>query len=90
MSVVKKYRGKMTDVLKEYVKERISEPDNIQGNRIFLTHSGNCDEIALELKEIVKEVYPDKEILITRAGSTVSVHCGPGTLGILLIRKRPL
>lgn len=90
MSVCKKYRGKMTDVLKEYVKERISDVNNIDGSRIFITHSGGCDEIAKELKSIVNEVYPDKEIIISRAGCTVSVHCGPGTLGILTIRKRPL
>ena len=90
MSVVKKYRGKMNDVLKEYVKEKIADVDNIDSTRIFITHSGGCDEIAKELKEIVSKVYPDKEIIISRAGCTVSVHCGPGTLGILTIRKKPV
>ena len=90
MSVYKKYRGKMNDVLKEYVKERISDTDNIDGTRIFITHSGGCEEIAEELRKMVKEVYPDKEILVSRAGCTVSVHCGPGTLGILMIRKKTI
>ena len=27
------------------------------------------------------------EILVTRAGCTVSSHCGPNTLGILFLRK---
>jgi len=27
------------------------------------------------------------EILVTRAGSVVSSHCGPGTLGVLYIRN---
>ncbi len=90
MSVAKKYRGKMNDVFNQYVDEKIADVDNLDGNRIFITHSGNCDEIALELKEKVKAVYPDKEILITRAGCTVSSHCGPGTLGILMIRKKAI
>ena len=90
MSVAKKYRGKMSDVLKTYVKEKIEDVDNIDGNRIFITNSGNCEEIEKELEQIVKEVYPDKEIILTRAGCTVSTHCGPGTLGILMIRKRPI
>ncbi len=90
MSVAKKYRGKMSDVLKTYVKEKIEDIDNIDGNRIFITNSGNCEEIEKELEQIVKEVYPDKEIILTRAGCTVSTHCGPGTLGILMIRKRPI
>lgn len=90
MDVLKKYRGKMTDVFKQYVAEKIADKDDIAGKRIFITHSGGCDEIALELKEEVSKVFPDKEILITRAGCTVCVHCGPGTLGILFIRKSKL
>lgn len=90
MSVAKKYRGKMSDVLKTYVKEKISDVDNLDGNRIFITNSGNCEEIEKELEQIVREVYPDKEIILNRAGCTVSSHCGPGTLGILMIRKRPI
>lgn len=90
MSVAKKYRGKMSDVLKTYVKEKIADVDNLDGNRIFITNSGNCEEIEKELEQIVREVYPDKEIILNRAGCTVSSHCGPGTLGILMIRKRPI
>jgi DegV family protein with EDD domain len=90
MDVAKKYRGKMTEVLKQYVAEKIADPDTVAGNRIFITHSGACDEIAEELKATVSEVFPDKEILISRAGCTVSVHCGPGTLGILMIRKEAI
>lgn len=90
MDVCKKYRGKMNDVLKQYVSEKIADKDDIAGKRIFITHSGGCDEIALELKKQVSEVFPDKEILISRAGCTVCVHCGPGTLGILFIRKSKL
>lgn len=90
MSVAKKYRGKMTDVLKQYAEERISLDNAIIGKRIFITHSGNCDEIALELKAMIEAKYPDKEIIITRAGCTVSVHCGPGTLGVLMIRENAI
>ena len=90
MSVAKKYRGKRNDVLKEYVNEKLSEENEIIGKRIFVTHSGDCDEIAVELRDIVKAKYPDKDVLITRAGCTISVHCGPGTLGVLMIRKNAI
>ncbi len=90
MSVVKKYRGKMNDVLKQYADERIALDNAIVGKRIFVTHSGGCDEIALELKAMIEAKYPDKEVLISRAGCTVSVHCGPGTLGVLMIRENAI
>lgn len=87
MGVAKKYRGKMSEVFKQYVDEKLNDENKFIGKRIFITHSGNCDEIALELKDMVLKAYPDKEVLITRAGCTVSCHCGPGTLGVLGIRE---
>ena len=90
MSVVKKYRGKMTDVLKQYVNEKLAEENKFIGKRLFVTHSGGCEQIALELKEITEKAYPDKQVIITRAGCTVSCHCGPGTLGILGIRENDI
>ncbi len=90
MTVTKKFRGKMPEVLKQYVTEKLNDENRFIGKRIFVTHSGNCDEIAEELKAIVLEKQPDKEVLITRAGCTVSCHCGPGTLGILGIRENKI
>ena len=90
MGVAKKYRGKMSEVFKQYVDEKLNDENKFIGKRIFVTHSGNCDEIAVELKDMVLKAYPDKEVLITRAGCTVSCHCGPGTLGVLGIRENKI
>lgn len=90
MGVAKKYRGKMSEVFKQYVDEKLNDENKFIGKRIFVTHSGNCDEIAVELKDMVLKAYPDKEVLITRAGCTVSCHCGPGTLGVLGIREKKI
>ncbi len=90
MSVVKKYRGKMPEVLKQYTNERLNDENKYIGKRVFVTHSGGCDEIALELKAMVEAKYPDKEVIITQAGCTVSCHCGPGTLGVLGIRENKI
>lgn len=90
MSVVKKYRGRINDVIKQYVEERLADDNKPISSRIFLTHSGGCEEVAEELKKEVLAKYPDKEVLITHAGCTVCVHCGPGTLGILMIREHAI
>lgn len=90
MSVLKKYRGRLNDVIKQYVEERLSDDNKPISSRIFLTHSGGCEEIAEQLKKEVLEKYPDKEVIITHPGCTVCVHCGPGTLGILMIREHAI
>lgn len=90
MAVNKKYRGKLADVLKMYCKDRLKNESDIDLRHVFITHSG-CDEKTVnEIAEQVRETVPFKNVYITRAGCTVSAHCGPGTLGVLFIRKTPL
>lgn len=87
MGVGKKYRGSLDKCLQEYVADRLNGRDDIDTTRIFITHSGISEErIALVKAEIEKYMHFD-EVLITRAGCTISAHCGPNTLGILFVRK---
>lgn len=90
MGVGKKYRGKYAGVLKEYVAERLADIDNIESGRIFVTHAGVDEEIVNAVAAQVKETGHFKEVLVTRAGCTISSHCGASTLGILFIRKSPI
>ena len=90
MGVGKKYRGKYADVLKEYVAERLADKDDIDLDRVFVTHSGGDSQPVDEIVKLVKETLPFKEVYVTRAGCTISSHCGPNTLGVLFIRKTPL
>ncbi len=87
MGVSKKYRGTLERVLEEYVADRLSGREDIRQDRIFITHSGISQErIDLVKAAIEKHMHFD-EIFITRAGCTISSHCGPNTLGILFVRK---
>lgn len=87
MGVGKKYRGKFPSVLQKYIAERIGDASDIELDRIFVTHAG-CDEaIVAQCVEQVKSLAPFKEVLVTRAGCTISSHCGRNTLGVLFIRK---
>jgi fatty acid-binding protein DegV len=89
MDVSKKYRGKYGEVLKQYVSERLADIQNIDLTRIFVTHAGCADEIVNDVYEQVKATANFKEIIVNRAGCTISSHCGADTLGILFIRKSP-
>ena len=90
MGVSKKYRGKFSEVLKKYVAEQIGDASDIEFDRIFVTHAG-CDEaIVSACVALVKELAPFKDVQITRAGCTISSHCGQNTLGVLFFRKQPI
>lgn len=87
MGVGKKYRGRYADVLKTYVSERLGDGSDIDNSRVFVTHAGCDEEIVKQVVEQVKEAGIFKEVFLTRAGCTVSSHCGANTLGVLFVRK---
>ena len=88
MGVGKKYRGKFSATLEKYIAERIGDASDIELDRIFVTHAGCDEDIVNKCVEQVRSIAPFKEILMTRAGCTVSSHCGRNTLGVLFIRKK--
>jgi DegV family protein with EDD domain len=90
MGVAKKYRGNYAEVLKKYIAEQIENAEDIDLSHVFVTHAG-CDAAICEsCIEIVKSLAPFGEVHLTRAGCTISSHCGRNTLGVLFIRKTPL
>ena len=90
MGVSKKYRGSFAKVLANYVKDQVGEYEDIDLKRVFVTHAGCAPDFYEACVEQVKELAPFEEIHVTRAGCTVSSHCGRNTLGVLFIKKSPL
>lgn len=90
MGVDKKYRGRFDIVSKQYVEERLTNSDDIDLDRVFITHAGCDEQLINDLVKQVKETLPFKEVFVTRAGCTISSHCGRNTLGVLFIRKSPI
>lgn len=90
MGVGKKYRGKFEKVLPGYVADRLTNGEDICLDRVFVTHAGCDPKVVESVVEAVKNTLPFKEVLVTRAGCTISSHCGANTLGVLFIRKTPV
>lgn len=87
LQVYKKYRGKMERVYRQYIEDELKDR-KIRPGHIFLTESGEIDPDVLEqLLTLVKELSGCREVHHTRAGCTVSSHCGPRTLGVLFIEE---
>lgn len=85
MHATKKYRGKMERVIPEYVKDMMPALEKAKTDRVFITHSG-CDQAVIDgVKAQLESLNRFKEIHITRAGSVITSHCGPGTLGVLYV-----
>lgn len=87
MQVGKKYRGSLERSVLAYVQNRLEGRTDICTDRIFITHSGVPEALIDRVREQIQALQPFREVLVTRAGSTITSHCGPGTLGILFFRK---
>lgn len=86
MDASKKYRGKIESVIMSYAKDMEEDLKTAKSDRVFITHSGCPDSTITQVREYLESLNHFDEILITRAGSVISSHCGPGTLGVLYIR----
>ena len=87
MGVVKKYRGKYEKCLASYVKERLAGREDIDRKTLFVTKTEVSDVCYEAVMAAVTENGNFENTYETTAGCTVSCHCGPGTLGVLFVRK---
>ena len=83
----KKYRGKNTRFIMDYVRDMENDLKAAVSDRVFITHSGCDREIVEEVRKYLESLGHFNEILETTAGAVISSHCGPGTLGVLFIAK---
>lgn len=83
----KKYRGKYSEIVLHYAKDMEEELLNAKSDRVFITHSGIDDDIMKSVKDYLISLNVFDSIIVTRAGSVISSHCGYGTLGVLFISR---
>lgn len=81
----KKYRGKNTRFIMDYVRDMENDLKSAVRDRVFITHSGCDREIVEDVRAYLEGLGRFDEILETTAGAVISSHCGPGTLGVLFI-----
>ena len=89
MDAAKKYRGKLDLVIESYIKDKLANYENINNDKVFITHTMDDENLYIvdKMVQFVKDNYDFKNVYTSTAGCTVSVHCGPNTLGILYIDK---
>lgn len=83
----KKYIGKMSRCLKNYINDLVAEYPAYDKTRCFITHSSADAELVEQAKQMVADLFSFEEVLETVAGSIVTSHCGRNTIGVLFISK---
>ena len=87
MVVGKKYRGTYERCLRQYLADRLRAKDEIVPQRVFITHTGVSNVAIDSILDIVRSAIPFAEVYETRAGCSITCHCGENCCGILMVRK---
>ena len=86
MKPAKKYRGNMTKVIKNYCEDTLELHNNPDLSIAFITYTSATEEMLNEAREALKK-RGFENIYETKAGATITSHCGEHTLGILYLDK---
>lgn len=86
LTVAHKARGKIDKVANIMLKKALKEGKNIDPTSLFVTHSSG-KEAAHYLKDKILANLNIDTIHIGNAGCVISSHCGPGTVGIIYMKK---
>lgn len=85
MAPTDRFRGRIKRVIPRYLARQLEGIERINPRRVFLTYTSFADEEIAPFIDLVRERGHFDEILTTTAGSVISSHCGPYTLGILFL-----
>ena len=84
LGVKEKARGTRQKGLQRMLDDFTTHLDELDPERVFVTHTTSDEDAEYLMSEIIRLAAP-KEVRITQAGSVISSHCGPGTIGIYFV-----
>ena len=87
MAVTKKYRGAIEKVVGDYVRDRLSGRKDLDTHRALLVDTCQDDRLASIARQILQEDGRFGQVVEAKAGCTIFCHSGPGTLGVVFLRK---
>lgn len=87
MGVAEKYRGSFSKCMEEYIRERLEGREDLDTSLIFITYSPTDPAYPEQARVLIEKYAHFDQVITTRAGCTVTCHCGPNTLGIIFATK---
>ena len=89
LGVGRKYRGKQSDVIRKYYDDLLPQLVKADRDAVFVSHTGRLEQSIIdEIADKVRSLGRFKNVFVTRAGSVVTIHCGPGTLGVFYMADK--
>ena len=87
MSVDKKYRGHYDKCLANYIKDRLSDREDIDRSKLILVRTEVDPAYMVAVQEALAQCGEFDVVYEAVAGCTISCHCGPNTVSVIFARK---
>ncbi len=79
--------GDFTHMVKSYMRKVFRNARSIDRRILFITYSGLEDKRVRYIQEMVQQYCPFERVYVQKASSAVASNCGPGSFGLLFMRK---
>ncbi len=86
LGVCTKLRGPLSKVNETYIASRLAGK-TVRNSRVYFTTTCVEDTIPEQGRKILEDMGIFSEILVSKAGCTVTSHCGKDTFGVLFIEE---
>lgn len=72
---------------KTYIRKMVKKPESIDPEVVFLISAGCSYEYLEYIKQEIQKYIKCQRLIVNSASATVTSNCGPGTFGVLFMRK---
>ena len=79
--------GSFPRVARSYVRQLLQDTRNIDRRILFITYSGMDKEKLQLIQNLVQQYCPFKRVYLQKASSAIASNCGPGSFGLLFMRR---
>ncbi len=79
--------GSFTHVAKRYIRKAFLNTRNIDRSILFITYAGIETKKMQYIQELVQQYCPFKRVYLLKASSAIASNCGPGSFGLLFMKK---
>ena len=79
--------GSFSHAAKKYIKRTLQDIRNIDRRILFITYSGMDEDQLQFIQSTVQQVCPFERVYLQKASSAIASNCGPGSFGLLFMKK---
>ena len=79
--------GSFSHATKKYIRKTLQDTRNIDRRILFITYSGMEKEKLQHIQNVVQQYCPFERVYLQKASSAIASNCGPGSFGLLFMRR---